>query len=51
MGTKNKEIKHIFTGSVAERMFRKCPVSVISYRGGDVAAGLTKRIIKEIAKK
>jgi nucleotide-binding universal stress UspA family protein len=51
MGTKNKEIKHIFTGSVAERMFRKCPVSVISYRGGDIAAGLTKRIKKEMAKK
>ncbi|PIE64150.1 MAG: universal stress protein UspA, partial [Desulfobacterales bacterium] len=28
MGTKVKDIKHIFIGSVAERMFRKCPVPV-----------------------
>lgn len=51
MGTKAKDIRHIFTGSVAERMFRKCPVSVISYRGDDVAEALTKRIKKEMAKK
>ncbi len=47
MGTKAKDIRHIFTGSVAERMFRRCPVSVISYRGQEIAEGLTKRINKE----
>jgi len=50
MGTKDKDIRHIFTGSVAERMFRKCPVSIISYRGGDIAEELAKRIKKEMAK-
>ena len=51
MGTKNKDIRNIFTGSVAERMFRKCPVSIVSYRGKEIAAGLTKRIQREIDKK
>ena len=51
MGTKNKDIRNLFTGSVAERMFRKCPVSIVSYRGEDIAAGLTKRIKKEMSKK
>ncbi len=35
MGVKTTDIRHIFTGSVAERMFRKCPVTVISYRDGN----------------
>lgn len=47
MGTKNKDIRNIFTGSVAERMFRKCPVSIVSYRGKEIAAGLTKRIKRD----
>jgi nucleotide-binding universal stress UspA family protein len=51
MGTKNKDIRNIFTGSVAERMFRKCPVSIVSYRGKEIAAGLTKRIQREMDKK
>lgn len=51
MGTKAKDIRHLFAGSVAERMFRKCPVSIVSYRGDDIAEGLTKRIKKEMAKK
>lgn len=50
MGVKNKEIKHIFTGSVAERMFRKCPVTVVSYRGGEIAARLRRRFEKQRAK-
>jgi nucleotide-binding universal stress UspA family protein len=50
MGVKNKEIKHIFTGSVAERMFRKCPVTVVSYRGGKVASRLRRRFEKQRAK-
>lgn len=48
MGVKNRDIKHVFTGSVAERMFRKCPVPVISYRGGDIAERLRKRVYKHI---
>lgn len=46
MGLKVKEISHIFTGSVAERMFRRCPVTVVSYREGDVAERLEKRFLK-----
>lgn len=48
MGVKNRDIKHVFTGSVAERMFRKCPVPVISYRGDDIAERLRKRVYKHI---
>ncbi|BHH85254.1 universal stress protein [Desulforhopalus sp. 52FAK] len=50
MGVKNKDIKHIFTGSVAERMFRKCPVTVVSYRGGKIAERLRRRFEKQRAK-
>lgn len=48
MGTKAKDIRHIFTGSVAERMFRKCPVSIVSYRDDEIASELTRRIQKEM---
>lgn len=48
MGIKSKELRHVFAGSVAERMFRKCPVPVISYRGDDITERLTKRIQKHI---
>ncbi len=48
MGVKNRDISHMFTGSVAERMFRKCPVPVISYRGEDIAERLRKRVYKDI---
>lgn len=48
MGVKNRDIKHVFTGSVAERMFRKCPVPVISYRGDDIAERLRKRVYRHI---
>lgn len=48
MGVKNRDIKHVFTGSVAERMFRKCPVPIISYRGGDIAERLRKQVYKHI---
>ena len=43
MGVKTNDIRHIFTGSVAERMFRKCPVTVISYRDDEISAGLLKK--------
>ncbi|MDJ0621585.1 MAG: universal stress protein [Desulfocapsaceae bacterium] len=48
MGTKTRELRHIFTGSVAERMFRRCPVPILSYRGGDVAKQLRQRAQKDI---
>lgn len=48
MGVKNRDIKHVFTGSVAERMFRKCPVPIISYRGNDIAERLRKRVYRHI---
>lgn len=50
MGLKSKEIKHIFTGSVAEKMFRRCPVTLVSYRDGKVANRLRKRFIKHRGK-
>lgn len=48
MGTKTRELRHIFTGSVAERMFRRCPVPILSYRGDDVAKELLRKIKKEM---
>ena len=48
MGIKAKELRHVFAGSVAERMFRKCPVPVLSYRGGDIAERFEKRVYKHI---
>jgi nucleotide-binding universal stress UspA family protein len=48
MGIKNNDLRHVFAGSVAERMFGKCPVPILSYRGDDIAARLTKRIYKHI---
>jgi nucleotide-binding universal stress UspA family protein len=51
MGVKSNDISHIFTGSVAERMFRKCPVTIVSYRGGEVADRLRRRVLKHQGKK
>lgn len=48
MGTKTREIRNIFTGSVAERMFRRCPVPILSYRGGEIARHLRKRAQKDV---
>lgn len=48
MGTKTRELRHIFTGSVAERLFRRCPVPILSYRGGDVAKQLHRRAQRDI---
>ena len=48
MGIKANDFKHVFAGSVAERMFRKCPVPVISYRGADIAERLRKRVYRHI---
>jgi nucleotide-binding universal stress UspA family protein len=48
MGIRSRDIKYIFAGSVAERMFRKCPVPILSYRGGDIAERLRKRVHRHI---
>ena len=50
MGVKGNDIRHIFTGSVAERMFRKCPVTLVSYRGDEIASRLRKRFEKQRAR-
>ncbi|WP_136799136.1 MULTISPECIES: universal stress protein [Desulfosediminicola] len=44
MGVKAKDIKHMFTGSVAERLFRKCPCTIVSYRDTGTAERLRRRI-------
>lgn len=46
MGVKTKDIRHLFTGSVAERLFRKCPCTVVSYRDTDTRDRLRRRIEK-----
>ncbi len=43
MGVKTNDIRNIFTGSVAERMFRKCPVTVVSYRDDEIRQRLLKK--------
>ncbi len=48
MGIKARDLQHMFAGSVAERMFRRCPVPIISYRGGETAAAMEKWIRKHI---
>jgi nucleotide-binding universal stress UspA family protein len=50
MGVKTNDIRHIFTGSVAERMFRKCPVTVISYRDDEISARLLKKFTRHRGK-
>ena len=48
MGTKARDLRHMFAGSVAEQMFRKCPVPVTFYRGEEMARELEKKIRKEM---
>ncbi|WP_028584526.1 universal stress protein [Desulfogranum mediterraneum] len=48
MGLKAKsELMHALTGSVAEKIFRRSPVPVVSHRGERIAAKLRKRIHPE----
>lgn len=45
MGVKAKgEIVHAFTGSVAEKLFRRSPITIVSYREETIARKLRKRI-------
>ena len=46
MGIKTHDVRHIFAGSVAERMFRKCPVTVVSYRDDEISERLLKKFTK-----
>ena len=50
MGVKTTDISHIFTGSVAEKMFRKCPVTVVSYRDDEISEKLRKKIVRHLGK-
>ena len=45
MGIKTHDIRHIFAGSVAERMFRKCPVTIVSYRDDEISERLLKKFV------
>lgn len=51
MGVKTRDFKTVFTGSVAERVFRKCPVTVVSYRDVQTQERLRKRTQKMMDKK
>lgn len=48
MGTKARDLRHLFAGSVAERMFQRCPVSIVSYRDDSIAEELEKKIKKDL---
>lgn len=48
MGIKGRsEIEHAFVGSVADKLFRRSPVTVISYRDESTSRRLQKRISSE----
>lgn len=44
MGVKTRDIRFLFTGSVAEQIFRRCPCTVVSYRDPETSARLENRI-------
>ncbi len=45
MGLKAKSnLMHVFTGSVAEKLFRRSPITIVSYREESIAKQLRKRI-------
>lgn len=45
MGVKGcSEIEHVLVGSVADKMFRRSPITIVSYRGQKEAERLRKRV-------
>jgi nucleotide-binding universal stress UspA family protein len=47
MGVKGRtDLEYALTGSVAEKMFRRSPVTIISYRNEELSKRLRKRIVK-----
>lgn len=45
MGIKAKsELVHAFTGSVAEKLFHRSPITIVSYRDDNIAEKLRKKI-------
>jgi nucleotide-binding universal stress UspA family protein len=45
MGVKGRtDLQHVFVGSVADKIFRRSPVTVISYRDENHAEHLKKNI-------
>jgi len=49
MGVKAKsELVHAFTGSVAEKLFRRSPITIVSYREESIAEKLRKRITEKL---